>query len=287
MRFPLSLFHEKVTIQRYRPNQRNMLMWVALLAIVALSSKLLSDPNQFTPVDDKLSEPPPENKQNWTHPMIFKPKPKIRLTQSSYQVTMFLDFAPYVNGFNKVKKYVEDYLKDLQNPAYFEGIKHVSTNTGPSPLLDDQDFVAFQSSYYCQCLPFASSTQLKIDWYLLEIEYLFNLFSATYCKFLNATDHIDFHPSNVATNGSLDHIKHTAWLNYNGYYHPSPSSLTPSEEKLVDCLLAVLEGMNPKLHAKLSRVKRFSFMTWILVWGVYSNSHSIRKINQNLRVLWD
>ena len=45
--------------------------------------------------------------------------------------------------------------------------------------------------------------------------------------------------------------------------------------------------MNPKLHDKLSQVKRFGIMMWILGWGVYSNSHSIRKIKQNLRVLQD
>ena len=45
--------------------------------------------------------------------------------------------------------------------------------------------------------------------------------------------------------------------------------------------------MNPKLHDKLSRVKHFGIMTWILGWGVYSNSCSIRKIKQNFRVLQD
>ena len=61
----------------------------------------------------------------------------------------------------------------------------------------------------------------------------------------------------------------------------------PSEEKLLDHLMVVLEEMNPQLHARLSRVKQFGLMTWILGWGVYSNSHSIWKIKQNLKVLQD
>ena len=177
----------------------------------------------------------------WSNPMIFEPQSKIRFTWSSYQVTTFLYFALHVNSFNKVKKYLEDYWGDLQYPTYFERIKHVSTNTGSSPLLDDQDFAAFQRLEYCQCLPFACSTRLKVDRYLLEIEYLFDLFSSTYHKFLNALDYIDFHPSNMAGNGSLTTIKHTAWLDHSDFYHPSPSNLMPSEEKLLDCLMVTLK----------------------------------------------
>ena len=64
-----------------------MLFLAALLASMAPTNELLPEPRQFTPMDDKLSEPPPENKQSWAHPVIFEPQPKIRLTRSSYQVS--------------------------------------------------------------------------------------------------------------------------------------------------------------------------------------------------------
>ena len=121
----------------------------------------------------------------------------------------------------------------------------------------------------------------------MEIEYLYEQFSTTYRKFLNAIDHIDFHPSNLATTVNSTQIKRATWLKDNGFYYPHPSHLTPSEEKLLDHLLDKLKLMNPKLHDKLSWVKRSGIMTWILGWGVYSNSCSIRKIKQNLRVLQD
>ena len=82
-------------------------------------------------------------------------------------------------------------------------------------------------------------------------------------------------------------MKRATWLKDNGFYYPYPSHLTPSEEKLLDHVLETLKLMNPKLHDKLSRVKRFSIMMWILGWGVYSNSCSIRKIKQNLKDLQD
>ena len=259
-------------------------LWAYLLPT---SFSLVSKPNQFDPINDQLLELPPENKQNWAHPVIFEPQPKIQLTRSSYQVMTFLDFAPYIDGFNRVRRYIENYCYDLENPAYFNRIIQVSTNNGPSPLLNDQDLLAFHASNLCKHLPFECSTKLKIDCYKIEIEYLYELFSTTYHKFLNAIDHIDFHPSNLATSVNSTRMKRATWLKDNGFYYPYPFHLTPSKEKLLNCLLDMLKLMNLKLRDKLSRVKRFGIMMWILGWGVYSNSHSIRKIKQNLRDLQD
>ena len=92
----------------------------------------------FVPSPTGLSDAPPENKQHWLHPVIFEPQNKIQLTRSTYQVTTFLDFAPFMNGFNNVQNYIRNFKEDISNPAYFSKIKHKSTNTGSSPLLDEQ-----------------------------------------------------------------------------------------------------------------------------------------------------
>ena len=145
---------------------KGILLPLALWAyLLPTSFSLISKPNQFDPMDNQLSDPPPENKQNWAHPIIFEPQPKIWLTSSSYQVTTFLDFSPYIDGFNKVKRYIENYHRDLRNPTYFNRIVHVSTNTGPSTLLNDQDLLTFCASNFCRHLPFECSTKLKIDHY--------------------------------------------------------------------------------------------------------------------------
>ena len=89
------------------------------------------------------------------------------------------------------KNYIRSFKEDVCNPAYFSKIKHKSTNTGSSPLLDEQDLKAFMQSAYCQQLPYACMTRLKIDRFLMEINYLNELFSVVYRKFLNAIDHID------------------------------------------------------------------------------------------------
>ena len=48
-----------------------------------------------------------------------------------------------------------------------------------------------------------------------------------------------------------------------------------------------LENMNSTLMYKFKRMKRYSILTWVLGWGVFSNSRSINKIKQNLRILQD
>ena len=64
-----------------------------LLAWPALYKPYISTPRQT------LSSPLPQNKNEWVHSVIFKPQPKIQLTQSSYKVTSFLDFQPFLKGF--------------------------------------------------------------------------------------------------------------------------------------------------------------------------------------------
>ena len=51
-------------------------------------------------ISKTLSLPPPGNPNTWVQSVIFEPQPKIQLTGSSYKVTSFLDFQPFLYGFN-------------------------------------------------------------------------------------------------------------------------------------------------------------------------------------------
>ena len=63
-----------------------------------------------------LSAPPPKNPHQWTHSVIFKPQPKIQLTQSTYKVTSFLDFEPFIKGFQTVNEYLDNLWTNILNP---------------------------------------------------------------------------------------------------------------------------------------------------------------------------
>ena len=126
-------------------------LWIllALIEVVHLEQPV------FVPSAAGLSDVAPENRQDWLHTVIFEPQTKIQLTHSTYQVTTFLDFAPFMNGFSNVQNYIKRFKADVSNPAYFSKIKHKSSNMGCSPLLDEQDLEAFMQSAYCQQLPYA------------------------------------------------------------------------------------------------------------------------------------
>ena len=65
-----------------------------------------------------LSSSPPQNPNSWIHSVIFLPRLKIQLTRSSYKVTSFLDFQPFINGFQSVNNYLDNLWTDIQDPYY-------------------------------------------------------------------------------------------------------------------------------------------------------------------------
>ena len=73
-------------------------------------------------ISKTLSLPPPQNKYKWVHLVIFKPQPKIQLTRSSYKVTSFLDFQPFLRGFQSVNEYLTNLITDINDPTYFQKI---------------------------------------------------------------------------------------------------------------------------------------------------------------------
>ena len=54
------------------------------------------------------------------HSIIFEPQPQIQLTCSSYKVTSFLNFQPFLQGFQNVKNYLDQLWTDIWDPLYYE-----------------------------------------------------------------------------------------------------------------------------------------------------------------------
>ena len=107
------------------------------------------------------------------------------------------------------------------------------------------------------------------------------LFDVVYRKFLNAIDHTEYHPTLILE------TKCSTIFSETGTYNTFDCSLTPTEELFLNKLLVALENMNSTLIHKFKRMKRYGILTWVLRWGVFSNSRSIIKIKQNLQILQD
>ena len=96
-----------------------LVLFEYLLCNVHLAWAMLHKPFLSTS-RQTLSSPPPQNKNEWVHSVIFEPLPKIQLTQSSYKVTPFLDFQPFLKGFQSVNQYLRHLMEDINNPEYFK-----------------------------------------------------------------------------------------------------------------------------------------------------------------------
>ena len=234
-------------------------------------------------ISRSLSSPPPRNPNKWVHSVIFKPQPKIQLTCSSYKVTSFLYFQPFLQGFQSVNRYLNELWTDVNNPAYFQRLFLSFGHVVIDPTINDSHIENFLKSPACNQHPYACQAEMKFEHFKWEIHYTMKVFHVTYKKFLTAIDHIDYHPSRIQNNTTR--TKRSVFYDKYGQYHTSTKILTPSEEIFLNAFMKALYKINPSLHKNLSRMRRAGIFTWILGWGVFSNARNIAKIKDNLCTL--
>ena len=142
-----------------------------------------------------LSSPPPQNKNDWVHSVIFEPQPKMQLTRSSYKITSFLDFQPFLQGFQSIDTYIKDLMTDIADPTYFRRLISPFHDVQITPHTNESNIIKFLNSPRCTYCPYACRSKMKFEQYCLEIQYVYKVFHAIYKKFLKAIDHIDYHPT--------------------------------------------------------------------------------------------
>ena len=147
-----------------------------------------------------LSTPPPKNPNKWTHSVIFEPQPKIQLTHLSYKVTSFLDFQPFINGFQTVQNYLDNLWTDIQNPYNYQYLFMPIAHMHIDPTANDSHIANFMRSHMCVQCPYECQAKLKFEKFKWEVHYIMKIFNVIYKKFLTAIDHIDYHPSQVQSN---------------------------------------------------------------------------------------
>ena len=94
-----SITEQLLILLQRKNNMTAQIFWILLVLIVVAQVEW----PLFVSSATELLDTPPKSRQEWPHPVIFEPQNKIQLTRSTYQVTTFLDFAPFVNGFNMCK----------------------------------------------------------------------------------------------------------------------------------------------------------------------------------------
>ena len=193
-------------------------------------------------ISKTLSSPPPQNKNKWVHSVIFKPQLKIQLIRSSYKVTSFLDFQPFLRGFQSVNEYLNNLITDINDPTYFQRLILPFVDVQITPISNDTCIRKFFDSPTCSFHPYACQSKMKFEQYQLEIQYIFKVFCDIHKKFLTAIDHMDYHPSQKH---NVTRIKRSETYDLYGQYHTQPRILTPSEENFLDAFMKALYKINP------------------------------------------
>ena len=230
-----------------------------------------------------LSSPPPQNPNNWIHSVIFEPQLKIQLTCSSYKVTSFLNFQPFINGFQTVNNYLENLWTDIQDLYYFWYLFIPIVHIQIDPTVNDSHIETFLRSHACSQCPYACQAKMKFEKFKWEIHYIIKICHSIYKKFLTAIDHIDYHPSQIQS--YIKRMKRSVTYDIYKHYHSPTKILTPSKESFLNAFMEALHKINPSLHKNLSHMKRVSIFTWILGWGIFSNTRNIAKIKDNIHTL--
>ena len=145
-----------------------------------------------------LLAPLPQNK-NWVHSVIFELQPRMLLTRSIYKITSFLNFQPFLQGFQTVDAYIKNLMIDIANPAYFKRLVDPFHNTPFIIGTNQTNIIRFLMSPGCVLRPYACHSKLQFDQFNVEIQYIYKVFHAIYKKFLTTIDHIDYHPSQQYT----------------------------------------------------------------------------------------
>ena len=137
-----------------------------LMCNVLLAWAMLQQPY----ISKTLSSPPPQNKNNWVHSVIFEPQLKIQLTRSSYKITSFLDFEPFLQGFQSVDEYLSDIMADINDPTSFQRLISPFNDVKVMPLSNDTHIKKFRNSPACSFHPYACQSKMKFEQYQLEIQ---------------------------------------------------------------------------------------------------------------------
>ena len=223
---------------------------ILLYGIVLFGDILLTWATLQQPYMSKtLLAPPPQNKNDWVHSVIFESQPKMLLTRSTYKITSFLGFQPFLQGFQSVDTYIKDLMIDIANPAYFKRL--IAPYHNIPPIINNNNFnvLRFHKSPGCSDHPYACHSKLKFDQFNLEIHYIYKVFHAIYKKFLTTIDHTDYHPSQQYVKNTT-RVKRSDFYDLHGHYYSPTRELSPSENNFLDAFLRALYKVNPTLHNK-------------------------------------
>ena len=241
----------------------------------------------------------------WFEPMIH-----IRLSRSTYKVTSFIEFAPYIQSFINFEKYLDQFVKDIQDPARVSGFVNLLTQHRSTILSNSQarEFSKFIQDYPCgrgrnnptkvckynptrggwdrhACIrqyDMVCRTKSQFRAVADTALYINQSFAQIKEESLSVIDHLetsDDEPEVRKRREHNDRVRQELKISY--------SRVSTEELQTLNYVVEKVEESYPAIKDKLKRVKRFGVMSWVLGWGVYSNYKQIETLKENVQTLYD
>ena len=243
-----------------------VVFWIVLSAIVfgitySDDTRKPTDPeyhpiNNENPYSDRVGLKPGVK----VDPVIFEPLRNVKLSRSTFKVTSFIDFSDTVQSFYVFEDFLNRFIADMLDPdlrATMYRMSMPSDNEGPCVDCYGKD---------------------QITGVIEELRDLEKVFDHLKRRFFTAIDHIERTGQN-RTKRETEKGPRTTHAQYN--------DLNQEEKQWLETLLIKIKDLDTTSNETLEREKRFSFESWILGWGVWSNARNIKKIKKNLKILYE
>ena len=242
--------------------------------------------------------------------VLFEPMVHIRLSRSTYKVTSFIEFAPYIQSFVNFEKYLSQFVKDIQDPARVSGFVNLLTQHRSTILSNSQarEFSKFIQDHSCgkgrnnpakvckydtirggwdrhACIrqyDMVCRTKSQFKAVADTALYINQSFAQIKEEFLSVIDHLetsDEEPEMRKRREHNDRVRQELKISY--------SRVSTEELQTLNYVVEKVEESYPTVKDRLKRIKRFGIMSWVLGWGVYSNYKQIETLKENVQTLYE
>ena len=247
----------------------------------------------------------PTREGNGKYPVIFKPLQNVQMSRSTYKVTSFIDFEPYLQYFTNFEEYLNKFLQEIVNfmedpvfreftwgsPTAREGDVGIDCSQQPEcevqlPLFQVRNQNARMEAYRQQrerCV----ARHFQVCLALKQFDHLFNVsrqlyqsFERVKTRFLRAVDYVEeTHTHAELGQAQGDRVKRSARAGRN-------SRLTKTEIASIRATLDRLARWEPTGAPKNTTLGRKRRFVDILVGiGSIVNAVQIKKIKKNIKIL--
>ena len=259
---------------------------------------------------DWMSPARQEHQSKHIESVIYEPLPRIVLSRSTYKITSFIQFAPYIEAFKKFERFLNRFTRDLNDPEVVGplfNINRTKTDTWSGPKSEYFRGICKKNAYRCRLVK-----QFKLI--RSQTKKIKVLFQEIYLQFIRAIDSTGYHPTSGRKKGSKGtRLKRSARIKI----PPSERQFLHLDEEdeimirngniITKYLLAqtqqdknnpvnnepeiqkdgrILIKNSQQYKNTQERVKRFVVASAILGWNIHKNKESIEELKSHIDTLY-